>query len=332
MPLTVLTPSGVLDATSCGTDEWAAVHKIRPRAQLICRGCGGPMQAKTIARTGTRFFAHDRAEANCWLNGETGLHRQLKAAIADLVRGCGGSAEVEAVPAEGDVGGWRADVLACAPDGRRIAFEVQLAAMTIAEGHERQRRYAIDRIETIWLTTKQPQWLWSLAGVRLLEASAGAGFVVSAGLAKLIEAGWSCPLEPVALEKVIAGVLAGSIEHYEVDWLSEARSSHPSALVPSVHARRDETRCRAEAAAEARRKSDQERHAQHMERLYARQAYLLPIAVARGDRRPRGPAREARSPADAVPGEFRPWRRSAQRRRERDHGVRVGGVARRSPP
>lgn len=61
---------------------------------------------------------------------------------------------IEAQPASGDHGGWRADVLAVTPDGKRFAFEAQLAAMTAAEGIERTERYQRDQIETVWFTTK----------------------------------------------------------------------------------------------------------------------------------------------------------------------------------
>ena len=61
----------------------------------------------------------------------------------------------------------RTNVLAIDPDShRRIAFEVQLASMSIADGLERTTRYDRDGIAAVWITTHNSPWLWALAGFR----------------------------------------------------------------------------------------------------------------------------------------------------------------------
>jgi competence protein CoiA len=136
----------MIDATACTDRDWEAVHKVSPRAPLRCRACAHPMHAKVSPR-GTRFFAHDRKVPDCPAAGETPTHRLLKGMLADAIRTAGWSAAVEATPGSGDVGGWRADVLAIdATTGRRVAFEVQLAALTIADARSRTARYSADEI------------------------------------------------------------------------------------------------------------------------------------------------------------------------------------------
>ncbi|MGO9900171.1 MAG: competence protein CoiA family protein [Solirubrobacteraceae bacterium] len=149
-----------IDSTSCDEGVWVAIYKTQPRTALFCRECGSSMHAK-VSSQGTRFFAHDRKQLRCSLNGETPMHRLLKSQLAEIIRACGWNAEMEAMPSDSDIGGWRADVLASHHQhARRVAFEVQLAAMTVVEGRERSARYSGDAIETIWLTTKNTPWLW----------------------------------------------------------------------------------------------------------------------------------------------------------------------------
>lgn len=81
MPLTcILTTSDgnlPVDATAISARKWAAVHRVRPRPLLACPECGVRLHAKQSHR-GLRFFAHDHANRDCSLNGETEAHRHLK--------------------------------------------------------------------------------------------------------------------------------------------------------------------------------------------------------------------------------------------------------------
>ena len=167
MPLTAQLPdNSVLDATSCTAQQWASVYKVTPRADISCRGCTSKMHAK-VSKTGATFFAHDSKSPHCPSNGETPRHRELKAIISDHIRTAGGTAIVEATPAPGDQGGWRADVLAIGPDGTRTAFEVQLASMTLEDGQTRTARYAADKIAVVWVTDKDPYWLYKLPSISI---------------------------------------------------------------------------------------------------------------------------------------------------------------------
>ena len=303
MPLTALHDGGdeVLDATACSDRHWATVHKVSPRVSLRCRACGHPMHAKVSPR-GTRFFAHDRKVPDCPAAGETPLHRLLKGILADGIRAAGWSAVVEATPGSGDVGGWRADVLAVdATTGRRVAFEVQLAALTIADARSRTARYSADEIQTIWLTTRSAPWVWAVPGCRLEQVAADdaiepPAFAVVAGLAKLVDDVWENP-PPVALQRVIAGVLASTIVAFVIGhvheelphgqgtrmlWHHEATALVPSAHVPRGRKlARDQARAEARANAEYERdRADRARHRSNLDALYDRQEHLVPIAVA----------------------------------------------------
>ncbi len=99
---------------------------------------------------------------------ESPAHRDLKHRIALMIRDAGFEATVEATPNVDDSGGWRADVLGTAPSGRRVAFEIQLAGITIAEGQERTDRYARDQSMTIWVSTRHTVWISGLPSARLV--------------------------------------------------------------------------------------------------------------------------------------------------------------------
>ncbi|WP_448070820.1 competence protein CoiA family protein [Georgenia yuyongxinii] len=166
------------------------------------------MTAK-VSVAGLRFFAHYRRPQHCASAGETVEHQALKHRIAALIRECGGTADVEATPDVNDVGGWRADVLATTSAGRRVAFEIQLSRMSLAEGRARTERYAVDGIATVWLTTKHAHWVTALPSGRLRH-SPDNELLIDRGLAHLGIEGWE-PAGQVAATRLVAGVLDGRI-------------------------------------------------------------------------------------------------------------------------
>lgn len=196
MPLTALLPvEAVFDATACSDADWAGVHKAKPRAVLACRGCGHPVHAKA-SKLGFRFFAHDAVQADCPTNGETPEHRELKALLAAAIRDAGGTAVVEAYPDATDIGGWRADVLGVGPGGHRVAFEVQLAAMTVETGLERSAKYDADGIQVVWVSPRSAHWLYALPGmsVRVVDGA----LELMEGVAVWRELSWSVWREQAA--------------------------------------------------------------------------------------------------------------------------------------
>jgi competence CoiA-like predicted nuclease len=174
MPLTCILarPSSVsqrFDATDAQDSEWQRVYRVRPRPLLTCPECLSRVHAK-VSRRGLRFFAHDQAQRGCSLGGETQEHLHLKRLLAQIIRSNPNwSVVIEAGPMEGDTGGWRADVLATGVEGRRMAFEVQLAAMTVADGIERAGVYERDRVEQVWLTPSNPSWALNIPTLPCLE-------------------------------------------------------------------------------------------------------------------------------------------------------------------
>lgn len=294
MPLTATYASDVIDATACTDTAWDAVYKTRPRALLHCRACEQAMHAKLSSR-GTRFFAHDRKVPHCAAAGETPLHRHLKAALADAIRAAGWTAAVEATPDRGDSGGWRADVLAVDDrSGRRIAFEAQLATMTVADAQARTARYAADAIQTIWLTTRHAPWVWSVPGCQLQDTTPADArqpptFAVTRGLAKLADDGWIFP-PPLPLPRLVAGVLAATIVPFTIDYVREELAhgktarwlwhANATGLVPATHGARARRLANERAADAARANADAERHRSNREALYVRQDRVLPVAAA----------------------------------------------------
>jgi hypothetical protein len=280
MPLTALDESMcLLDSTLCGDTIWTRIYKSRPRADLRCRECSEPMHAKASSR-GLRFFAHDRNASDCPSFGESAEHRALKWAVASTIRGLGCQAIVEATPEPGDRGGWRADVLGICPDGRRVAFEVQLASMTIAEGNERTHRYAEDGIDCVWLSTRQALWITALPSCHLQQT--GPRLVADRGLARLFNNDswyrWEAA-RPVEFGRVALGLLKGTITTVEEAFYSETVNGRPYYTVKAklLVSRNDSVRLFEH---EESTRKPQEAHLANLTALYERQDRVLQKALA----------------------------------------------------
>lgn len=279
MPLTATGPGDVhLDATDCAEEVWAGIHRSKPRVDLRCRGCGAPMHAK-VSSAGSRFFAHDSLNPACPSLGETPEHRELKHRIARTLRESGYQAEVEATPSTRDNGGWRADVLGIAPDGRRVAFEVQLAPMTVAEGDERTERYHRDAIQCVWVTPRQAHWIGSIPSCHLTETDSE--LVVDQGLGRLAQhPNTDCwlPAGPVAFSKVAIGLLRGQISVAHKATLIAAdgdRLAFP--LTSTLLVSAAELDAQNQAAAQRRRKETE--RASNLSAFYERQERVLQLAM-----------------------------------------------------
>jgi hypothetical protein len=288
MPLTAVHPKlGTVDASLVTDETWATIHKVRPRPMLTCRGCEGRMQARRSS-LGLRFFAHDRTEPTCPSNGETPEHRALKHTIAQAIREANSTAEIEVAPGPGDRGGWRADVLASTPDGRRIAFEAQLASMTTAEGQERTDRYADDGIETVWITTKHASWLFQLPGVRVDDAN---GIVrATRGCAVFDGERWRTR-DDALFGRLIASLLAGRVRPLHLRYLSESYLRGKQSvlkfhddvviLAPTEQVDRYNEQQKREAEQALVEEMQRARHQQNREALVERQRSILPTAAAK---------------------------------------------------
>jgi competence protein CoiA len=240
------------------------------------------MHAKQSS-TGLRFFAHDSKPANCSTVGETPEHRQLKRALADLVRSLGCTAEIEAAPATGDAGGWRADVLGTSPNGIRVAFEVQLASMTTMEGARRTSRYAADGIGCLWISTRQAPWMTEIPSCHIIQDES-LGFIADRGLARFQQGRWTSA-GAVPLRKAVLGMLTGRIVavpggYFLEDSGGRQYSAISSCLLVSVadaqRARQhDQDARRGRDAAER----DEARHTANLQELVARQSRVLQHAL-----------------------------------------------------
>lgn len=282
MPLTALIPSGALiDSTSCTEDEWEAVRGVAAPDRPRCRDCRGMMSAK-ISRTGLRFFAHIARPESCAMGGESPEHRRLKHRIALLIRELGFDAAVEAGPAVDDAGGWRADVLGAAATGRRVAFEVQLAGMTIAEGRDRTKRYARDGIETVWVSTKHAPWMTALPSARLKPDEHP--LTADRGLARWRQdddyGRWE-PAEEVLFASVVRGMLRGTITTAPIPSFSEKAGKRTywidnARLLVSRKDRELYDKKRAQEQREsAQRRREEEKHHRNIKALVERQHRVM---------------------------------------------------------
>jgi hypothetical protein len=90
-------------------------------------------------------------------------HRLLKLQLASAIRDAGWYAELE-VAGEG----WRADVLATSPDGtRRMAWEAQLAQITLDELRGRTARMKASGVPVCWVTDHDRPWIGAVPAIRL---------------------------------------------------------------------------------------------------------------------------------------------------------------------
>ena len=287
MPLTALSGDEVIDATICSDEEFARVHRVRPRALLLCRECGASVHAKE-SKHGLRFFAHDRQQSECTSAGESPAHRALKYWIAGVVRRLGWAALPEEGPRSGDHGLWRADLLAVHPDGaRRVAFEVQLASMTAAEGAERTERYERDDIETVWMTTRHAPWLLAIPSVRAIEfdAEGPSDPKVDRGVV-VMNSGWGgFENTHISLDSFIEGYLRSEIvprrlANYDedYDYGGQRRSTYHTrahVFMTIEHSAAFDAQERRIAEAIAR----EQLHQHHIRELERRQVALLPYVV-----------------------------------------------------
>ena len=282
VPLACLDDDGVLvDATAMTNHEWSLIHRVTPRPLLTCRFCSRQMQAKR-SKTGLAFFAHDRRSPSCPSTGETAEHRYLKTAIAQATRAEGWLAELEAA---GD--GWRADVLVTSPSGdRRIAFEVQLAAMTVAEGRRRTDRYHESDVETVWATTRLPAWFFELPGIQI--ATIDDELQVTRGCLRRNEYSWDRPAA-FALQRFLRHLFAGNLICAQPDWHHDEipRGSStisrsfvkPTAWVKPGDWDRELADRRRRQEEQAAEEHQRRLHAQRIQDLLDRQLQLTPIVV-----------------------------------------------------
>lgn len=172
VPLTAQHPElGFLDATDetlrAEGDLWPRIHKTRPRVALTCRGCGHSLHAK-VSPTGLRFFAHDAGQSDCPTAGESVAHRLLKLELVSAARASGWHAQLE-VAGEG----WRADVLATSPDGRRVAWEAQLAPITPEDIARRHDTMTSTGLEVCWVADRPRLWIGHVPAVAVAPAEEG---------------------------------------------------------------------------------------------------------------------------------------------------------------
>lgn len=220
MPLTALHADlGPLDATVASHFE--RVHRVTP-SQLTCRECSWTLHAVHMSASGHRFFRHARSSpAGCSTVSESLDHLRVKTMVVELCREAGWDATPEVTVAPR-----RADVLAVAADGRRVAFEVQLSAQSGRDTAARRADYAAAGVDTIWVV-RDPARLGTPGGHARLELAAGEVDEVVGPFARhelqrercdagrrtveLARPVWEPAVQPVKLEALLRAIGSGSI-------------------------------------------------------------------------------------------------------------------------
>lgn len=317
MPLTAQHPElGLLDASTeelrHGEGAWPRVYKVRPRAPLTCRGCGHGLHAK-VSSTGLRFFSHDAAQSDCATAGESLAHRLLKIELVSAVRAAGWEAELEVAG-----NGWRADVLATSPEGRRVAWEAQLAQITPEEIVARHNTMTADGLEVCWVADRYRAWIGQVPAIAVAPAHPDTGetdLQVVAGHARFEpswcenrrscgdvpnfgrhaqqagpcagHARWETP-PPLPLTRFVAAVCADSVrcvkltEHHQDAW--QRRGAPAAAWTARRYSMAEQEQVAAREVREAfeqRLDAEQASHERHIVALMERQQAIRNPAAAR---------------------------------------------------
>lgn len=268
---------GRIDATDVEDGRWEReIH--RPGAELRCPECGHRMVA-VVSVAGLRHFRHYRRPVRCALYGETPLHQAIKRAVLAAVRALPGWWAEPEVPGPG----WRADVLAVGPDGRRIGWEAQVSSIDVVTAAERSARLAAAGVEVCWLALNGRHALQELPRVRIEPVRpvqpggpvTDAGFEV-VGHAEAFGSGW-CPVR-ISLAAFVVGVCRG-----QVLWAGPRPLADAGAWTTTRHL--DAATAEAERRERARAAQVEERERERAARIRAEEAER---------RRRRGPAEPQR--------------------------------------
>ena len=143
MPLSAFVNGQRTIAALLGVNEWNSLKGSRPIIELCCCKTKGFMR---VSKLGTQHFVHvNRADA-CSSGLESAEHLLFKGIAAKAVQEAGWEADVEVCDSDGR---WRADVMAVR-NSRRVAFEIQLSPISLAELQRRQAAYASSNIRGCW--------------------------------------------------------------------------------------------------------------------------------------------------------------------------------------
>jgi hypothetical protein len=149
MPLSCMRGPDVLYSFELDDGAWAAIRADYRNMHLSLRCCTSAAIPK-VSSLGTRFFTH-KSRTDCQTALEFPEHLRAKFIIAESARAAGWEAFAEAAGADPDGNPWTADIL-CTRGRIKVAFEVQLAALSTEEYQTRQARYQRSGVRCLWLT------------------------------------------------------------------------------------------------------------------------------------------------------------------------------------
>jgi len=239
-------------------------------------------------------------------------HRLLKLQLASAIREAGWYAELEVA---GD--GWRADVLATSPDGaRRMAWEAQLAQITVDELRGRTTRMHASGVPVCWVTDHDRPWIGAVPAIQIsLPAEPGPADARVVNGTAVFRVSWCprrrcendggapgpCPghgwwgpvLEAVNLGVFVAGALAGTIRPHQVAVDTYVRLPPAARIVWTTRQHVITERDQLEASQRRRERdelasAERERHLAAIAAKLARQQALTPPAVELVGREARG--------------------------------------------
>lgn len=152
----------IVESFSLSDEAWA-IFCAAPRGTLLMPVSSWPAVPKTSIR-GLRFFAHHRGYTGIPPKPESYAHTRLKIDVVKAARALGYQAEMEVCGSDPVGDEWRADVLVTSPEGRRMAFEIQLSSQHLCDFRARTERYQRSSIECCWIISEK------LVAIRLMKA------------------------------------------------------------------------------------------------------------------------------------------------------------------
>ena len=149
MPLTGFIDGKRVLSLDFSSEEWRelkqACHKDKNHVTLS----GGESAFPRTSHRKVQHFVTRTGQDRSATAPETVEHEVTKYAVYRTLRSLGWEAYVEY---QSDCGSWVADVLGVSPEGRKVAFEVQLSLQSEEDFVYRTQRYKDSGVDVLWIT------------------------------------------------------------------------------------------------------------------------------------------------------------------------------------
>lgn len=149
MPLTGLINGKRVLSLDFSTEEWNQLKQACRKDKNHVTLPGGESAFPRTSHRKVQHFVTRTGQDRSATAPETVEHEVTKYSIYRTLRSLGWEAYVEY---QSDCGSWVADVLGISPEGRKVAFEVQLSLQSEGDFIYRTQRYKDSGVDVVWIT------------------------------------------------------------------------------------------------------------------------------------------------------------------------------------